>query len=215
MISRTSNLSLSDPRSWREKFCKILAYCFVPSWYFEDKDDAEGAPSPQHPQQIRDHARLFSDIIIHENVMNFEDVSSTLENGSNIEISAGFDAKERFCNDQLLGIGSEDDSHQSESDVEDLDSEEMSTSEGSDGSEGSSDDDDVLSQQNLFYFQNMDQLLNNYFASEDVNIVNAIQGLDKTIKEFNKSMKESMEQNAKCTLRVAKILETAVQVLKK
>lgn len=71
------------------------------------------------------------------------------------------------------------------------------------------------SQQNVFYFQNMDQLLSNYFSSEDVNVVNAIQSLEKSITNFTNVLKESLEQNAKCTLRVAKILESATTALTK
>lgn len=97
-----------------------------------------------------------------------------------------------FENDELLESGSE-----SGSGSESV-SEEYSES-----------DSNMYSQQNLFYFQNLDQLLGNYFSSEDVNVVNSIQSLDKSIQQFSKVFQESMEQNAKCILRVAKVLESA------
>lgn len=72
-----------------------------------------------------------------------------------------------------------------------------------------SDSSSYFSNQHLMYFQNLDQLLNNYFSNEQMNIVMALQGLDKSIRECTNIIKESMEQNAKCTLRVAKVLENA------
>lgn len=74
-----------------------------------------------------------------------------------------------------------------------------------------SDSSSYFSNQHLMYFQNLDQLLNNYFSNEQMNIVMALQGLDKSIRECTNIIKESMEQNAKCTLRVAKVLENATE----
>jgi hypothetical protein len=165
--------------------------------------------------------RLFSEKIISEKVMSSEEGYSMSDSAPVYGIS-NFDPSDAFSKDRLMALGAGEESIDRE--IEDLDENDDSQVTGSDtdGSDESGEDesdedesDDLLSQQNMFYFQNMDQLLSNYFANEDVNIVNAIQGLDKTIKEFNKSMKDSMEQNAKCTLRVAKILEVAVQSLKK
>jgi hypothetical protein len=101
-----------------------------------------------------------------------------------------------------------------EDDDDILESEELSGSDSENGenesfSHSCTEDEEEYSQQNLFYFQNMDQLLSNYFSNEDVNVVNAIQNLEKSIVNFTNVLKESLEQNAKCTLRVAKILETA------
>jgi uncharacterized protein YhfF len=85
-------------------------------------------------------------------------------------------------------------------------------SEGTDFTENSgSDSSSYFSNQHLMYFQNLDQLLNNYFSNEQMNIVMALQGLDKSIRECTSIIKDSMEQNAKCTLRVAKVLENATE----
>ena len=130
-------------------------------------------------------------------------MSNTNENTPHFELNS-FEGHESFNKDEILEIGSEDEYSDTDN------SGDNSQEETGDSETGT--DDDLLSQQNLLYFQNMDQLLSNYFSSEDTNIVNAIQGLEKTLKEFSAVMRESMEQNAKCTLRVAKVLEAAATV---
>lgn len=58
-----------------------------------------------------------------------------------------------------------------------------------------------------YYFHNMDQLMNSYFSNDDANVVIAIQNLEKSMKVCTDIIKEAMEQNAKCTLRIAKVIE--------
>jgi hypothetical protein len=114
-------------------------------------------------------------------------------------------------NEECTSSNIENKINEFENDSEELnESEEVSESGSESVSEDYSESDsNMYSQQNLFYFQNMDQLLGNYFASDDVNVVNSIQNLDKSIQNFSKIFQESMEQNAKCILRVAKVLESA------
>jgi hypothetical protein len=109
-----------------------------------------------------------------------------------------------ISNDAIENLHFEDEDELLESDEDEMQTESDSVNE--DSYTGSSQE---YSQQNVFYFQNMDQLLSNYFSSDDVNVVNAIQNLEKSITNFTNVIKDSLEQNAKCTLRVAKILESA------
>lgn len=151
--------------------------------------------------------RLIHRDIFIDKLMSYQDMSNTNDN-SNYDLET-YEGQESTLNkDDIIALGNID-----EDDVDEYSDSNGSEDETEDTGSGS--DEDSVSQQNLFYFQNMDQLMSNYFANEDVNIVNAIQGLEKTVKEFCTVMKESMEQNAKCTLRVAKILEAAASAYKK
>jgi hypothetical protein len=146
--------------------------------------------------------------------MNVEEISTTVDTTEQIELNTFDEDIELDDTEHHLasGSGSGSGSGSDEGDMEEDDSQDDSESFGESNSDS---EQDMFSQQNLFYFQNMDQLLSNYFANEDTNIVNAIQNLDKSIKDFSSIIKESLEQNAKCTLRVAKILETASQKFSK
>ena len=149
--------------------------------------------------------RLIHREILIDKLMSYQDMSNTNDNSNyDLETYEG----SALNKGDIIALGN----------IDDDDVDEFSDSNGSEDETeetGSGSEEDSVSQQNLFYFQNMDQLMSNYFANEDVNIVNAIQGLEKTVKEFCTVMKESMEQNAKCTLRVAKILEAAASAYKK
>lgn len=144
--------------------------------------------------------------------MNVEEVSATVDTTEQIDTNTFDEDVEFEDTQQHLGSESGSGTGSEQDEEEEEDSEDDSESFGESNSNS---DADMFSQQNLFYFQNMDQLLSNYFANEDTNIVNAIQNLDKSIKDFSSIIKESLEQNAKCTLRVAKILEAATQKLSK
>lgn len=68
-------------------------------------------------------------------------------------------------------------------------------------------DNDSEYSNNMMYFQNLDNLMSSYFSNEQVNIVVALQNLDKCLRDCTNVIKESIDQNSKCTLRVAKLIE--------
>lgn len=200
--------------------CRVNAKCtaaLLPTGAQSDKkyigilenhnaDDFQNTKTEKNDTESLKVRLIHKDIFI-DKLMSYQDMSNTNDN-SNYDLET-YEGQESTLNkDDIIALGNID-----EDDVD-----EYSDSNGSEDETeetGSGSEEDSVSQQNLFYFQNMDQLMSNYFANEDVNIVNAIQGLEKTVKEFCTVMKESMEQNAKCTLRVAKILEAAASAYKK
>ena len=60
---------------------------------------------------------------------------------------------------------------------------------------------------NQIYFENLDTLMSSYFSDNETNIVVAVQNLEKTMKENTNAIRESIDQNSKCILRIAKLLE--------